>query len=1514
MPGSCPGYRGVPSSLCGLWYLPFRRRDLSRRRYLCLLRKRLLHVVIVALNYIHGGVALIDVSLLSRSPNRAQRAAHRRLWALITTCDTPGSELPLVPGRSGPEFIARLTELEKYIQSSGFFEIEGYGGGPYDYELEKVGDIRPSPQSLPYLPYSALNSDRLKLVGTGAWEMSRFLQDELWLPFLEPKVLHHGDPPDFASGPNLKVESKEENLKLAKIWSAKNLLALTPIPPHLGAFARVFNAYNNETVDRQIGDRRLANSTEHSIQGPSKHLPGGYLMTNLEVPRGCKLTGSVTDRKDFYHQASATFERASQNVLPFRYELSEFEGTLAYADYMGRKHASRKREDVGDLFGRRKRSILVDKEEVYPAFRSLLQGDHLGVEFALSAHATLLQEAGLLQEESRVEGGKPFPMASTYDGLVIDDYFALSVEKVGVEVHDTKASKALLTARAAYEKEEVLGSPEKDVSGSSHLKVVGAEINSSATARSRGVVTVSAPCEKRIALSVLSLRIASLPVLSSSLAARLAGNWTSIFLFRRCLTSILAGVYTIGTKEGKSGSSEVFKLPRSIAEELVLSAVLSWVAASDVSTPIIGRIFATDASLHKGAVVSRIASRDIARTLWLGGDKKGGYTMLDEPPAAMLRSIGEETCAPDPPHLVGPMKVFNFFFDFVEICGGSGRVSSHMASLEHTVAPPIDISDSVHYDLRNIRLVEWIIYMITYKRFRSCMVEPVCTTFSPAAHPAVRSYRVPLGYDRLNPKTLLGNMIAFRCLAIAWSSAAHGAPTLCEQPRLSKMAWLSAWQFLLTQKGFEEAIVASCRFGSPHRKEFRMLGWGIDMRTLDCRCEGGHSHIPIAGKYTKPSAEYVPKLAKHLAQHFHSALLKKERESQLMPKVSGLESVVANDALMTGAWKLDASWKWKKPHHINVLESQAYVTMLRIMARTGRGARFSALLDSRVAKGSRAKGRSSAKALKPTLSQSAALQVAYGLYPALGFAPTRLNVADDPTRDHQIRLSSSHSITSALSLSQCRTLHAMVFSRSVANWVRLYILASCLDFAGAFDPILDFTLESWSIAYHLGFRWILIWISILLVCSLRIWISAGLRRSVRRTVAWIWILHFFILLSSPSCFSGAMSRQAVLLLPEPHSSNFQHSWIESILPQPLPLGFPLGCAAMPLLPTGAEESAKAARRAATELKADRVLLPQTRSRREALLDSFEKWLVEKMRITLEQLLDGATTSPELVSECLIEYGKELYYAGKPYGRYSETINAVVSRKVSLKKALTGAWDLAFAWVVDEPHAHHPAMPLSIVLAFASLSLLWGWSVEAALLLMTWTGILRIGEVLAAVRGDLILPQDSAPGIEYALLQIRLPKTRGSAARHQSARIDPVDVVALLSSVFGGKDRSEKLWPLSGQTLRRHFQMLQKAIGLPVTKVGSQAPYDLASLRPGGATFLLNKFEDAELVRRRGRWISSRVMEIYLQEVSVATFAERLAPSAFRRIEDLSIAFPTTLEKALFFRATAIPEISWPRLW
>jgi len=197
---------------------------------------------------------------------------------------------------------------------------------------------------------------------------------------------------------------------------------------------------------------------------------------------------------------------------------------------------------------------------------------------------------------------------------------------------------------------------------------------------------------------------------------------------------------------------------------------------------------------------------------------------------------------------------------------------------------------------------------------------------------------------------------------------------------------------------------------------------------------------------------------------------------------------------------------------------------------------------------------------------------------------------------------------------------------------------------------------------------------------------------------------------------------------------------------------------------------------------------------------------------------------EHVSDTLASYGRALFYAGKPYGRYSETINAVVGRRPHLRRSPISAWDVAFSWVTDEPHVHHPAMPLSVVLAFGGLALLWGWPVEASIFLMTWCGVLRIGEVLQALRADLVLPCDAAPGFPGAILQIRQPKTRGSAARHQAARIDPEDIVALLTAVFRRKPRQERLWVLSPSTLRKRFATLQNALGMPVKSLGKQVPY------------------------------------------------------------------------------------------
>ena len=223
------------------------------------------------------------------------------------------------------------------------------------------------------------------------------------------------------------------------------------------------------------------------------------------------------------------------------------------------------------------------------------------------------------------------------------------------------------------------------------------------------------------------------------------------------------------------------------------------------------------------------------------------------------------------------------------------------------------------------------------------------------------------------------------------------------------------------------------------------------------------------------------------------------------------------------------------------------------------------------------------------------------------------------------------------------------------------------------------------------------------------------------------------------------------------------------------------------------------------------------------------------------------------------------------------------------------------------------MPLSVLLAISSLALLWGWVREACVTLMSWTGLLRIGEVFSAVRDDLILPRDAAQSERCCLQKIHQPKTRGPAAKHQVAKIDFPDVVSLLDATYKRCDFHEKLWPWSPETMRARFKQLQSSLGLRVTREGGHVPYELSSLRPGGATFFLRQTEDGEFVRRKGRWLSTKVLEIYIQEAVVATYQSRLSDQSRKDIEILAGRFHEILKISVANLNAHIPKNLWPQM-
>ena len=941
---------------------------LSARRWTSVCRARILNLWILVLDFLFLS-RWPTADELRRIPSPRQLAVFEHLRRSLTVCGSPLDQFPLCPGRTGPELGASIFQLERFAETCPSFET-GYMDSE-SVDFKEKPNLVPVSEHPELAPYRSLCTDRLRLVGEGVWPMESFLDGVLWLPFQEPRFLLHGLPLDVCDLPSFQTEDPKECEKLALLWDAKNLLAVFDSPVKPGMFCRVFNAFKNLDCDRQIGDRRLPNVSELHIDGPSKLLPQGHQLTLLQVPRFSHcLRGSMTDRRDFYHQAQVTLEKARLNMLPFPVATEVLSGTKAYADLVQRCQKTKvTRDAVGDGF----RSVKVQRgkkqkipTEVYPAFKSLFQGDHLGVEFALRSHETLLQGGGLLRSNTRIQGHRPFPVGPQYDALVIDDYFSLSVEHVNSVPDVGFAHKSLLVARDIYESESLLGSVEKDVDASLTLKAAGAEIRSSLENVRIGYVPVGAPISKRLALSVLSLRAACLPATNGKIISRLAGNWVSVLQYRKCLSCIIDDMFRVASACLADDQTVLHPLPKKVANELVMLATMAPLMFSNITAEYLDRVFATDSSNQKGAIVEAKVCTELQKVLWLDADRKGGYTQLCNGFHALLRQLGENDDDGERGHpFTEPEPIQKsplMYFDFVEICGGAGKVGDSLSRLGFSVAPVLDLSESVHYDLTSLRLMEWVMYMLEEGRFRSFMVEPPCTSFSPAAHPAVRSYAEPLGFDRLLPKTLLGNTLAFRALCLLRVGKRCQRPCAAEQSRLSKMCWLDLWISLRSQ-GFSEAVIASCVFQSIHRKEFRLLCHLLDTYSLDRRCPGGHSHVRIQGAYTKPSAVYTDALADHIALAFKRSLEALNSEDRLLPDTDGLETLLANDVMLSAPWKISRSWFWKRQGHINVLELGSVVSNLVEIAEGSFSVRFANLVDSAVCRCALSKGRSASVAL-----------------------------------------------------------------------------------------------------------------------------------------------------------------------------------------------------------------------------------------------------------------------------------------------------------------------------------------------------------------------------------------------------------------------------------------------------------------------------------------------------------------------------------------------------------------------
>ena len=170
----------------------------------------------------------------------------------------------------------------------------------------------------------------------------------------------------------------------------------------------------------------------------------------------------------------------------------------------------------------------------------------------------------------------------------------------------------------------------------------------------------------------------------------------------------------------------------------------------------------------------------------------------------------------------------------------------------------------------------------------------------------MRSYAEPLGFDRSDPKTHLGNALAFRCWLLLRTAARAGADGLFETPRRSKMRWLPGWKRLLTDLRVEESWLSTCGYGCYEegyiKREFALLGANCRPSELQRKCPGFHAHIRIEGAVPKHTAAYHPAVADAmagLAVRFVERVRRAEDASLL--QAFGCERPAAHELAMTSS-------------------------------------------------------------------------------------------------------------------------------------------------------------------------------------------------------------------------------------------------------------------------------------------------------------------------------------------------------------------------------------------------------------------------------------------------------------------------------------------------------------------------------------------------------------------------------------------------------------------------------------
>ena len=132
-----------------------------------------------------------------------------------------------------------------------------------------------------------------------------------------------------------------------------------------------------------------------------------------------------------------------------------------------------------------------------------------------------------------------------------------------------------------------------------------------------------------------------------------------------------------------------------------------------------------------------------------------------------------------------PERILIETFDFVELCcGPRSPLSAAVARAGLRVGPRIDLAVHPMWDLRALRVVEWILFLAERRRVWWWHSGVPCTDFSVAKHPVARTHAAPWGFDPKDPARAEANgvyrvmcLLVMVLIRVGFGSLVHEHPT-----------------------------------------------------------------------------------------------------------------------------------------------------------------------------------------------------------------------------------------------------------------------------------------------------------------------------------------------------------------------------------------------------------------------------------------------------------------------------------------------------------------------------------------------------------------------------------------------------------------------------------------------------------------------------------------------------------------------------------------------------------------